>query len=134
MGRFTLRPLCGRNDLSAKRVVAGISSVRTQRNTAGSLFTSDKRREVFANAEAARSRVRPASFEPKYHNVYEKRPLCWDYQSIINYSIFSNSKTIITDKVGFSRLLGNLIFKSLGRPSRIIMHVVFFINWASELN
>jgi hypothetical protein len=47
------------------------------------------REERFSQMPKPSARVRPASFEPKHHNVYEKRPPCWDYQSIINYSIFS---------------------------------------------
>lgn len=72
-GRFTRRPLCGRNDLSAKRVVAGISSVHAQRNTAGSLFMCDKR--DFRKCRASR----PSGF------FWAERPLRWDYHSIINY-------------------------------------------------
>lgn len=70
LGRFTLRPLCGRNDLSAKRVVAGISSVRTQRNTAGSLFMCDKR-----GLGKCRSRARPSSGFFTTQPSFTKRPL-----------------------------------------------------------
>jgi hypothetical protein len=74
-------------------------------------------------------RIRPASFEPIRHRLYKERPLCWDYQSIINY-ILNLPATLQSafNRLGFSRALGNLTFESRGRPSKIIMRIICFLN------